>query len=142
MTSREHMRLGGGGNTAWNEKLCERSPGEGSPGGAKLKRAGSFASQILITNYPASWALLCTFKRMEGRKNSSVVEHKTMNQRMGVQNPALPWISIHPNVHGQLSHEASPDPSCNRRAQQLWEEPGSQPGLQGTSPPSRSTRGC
>lgn len=57
---------------------------------SKIKSAGSFASQILITNYLASWALLSTFKRMEGRKNLSVVEHKTMNQRIGVRIPAPP----------------------------------------------------
>lgn len=36
MTSREHMRLGGGGN-----KNSERDPrGDGSPGGAKLNVQG------------------------------------------------------------------------------------------------------
>lgn len=84
-------------------KSSERDPrGGGKPWWSEIKCAGSFASQILITNYPASWALLCTFKRTEGRKNLSVVEHKTMNQRMGVHNPALagPWISIQPHVQG------------------------------------------
>lgn len=53
MTSREHMRLGGGGNTAWNEKLCERSPGEGKPWWSEIKTRREFCIPDINNKLPS-----------------------------------------------------------------------------------------